>query len=120
MNGEKVSDDFAHEQCLGITQNGRYLLLSGCSHNGIPNILGRYRELFGNSPDCVITGFHIMKKDGEHTYEEKAVIIRTAEELSRLYTVFYSGHCTGISAFELMKGIVGDKLHVLYSGDEVL
>ena len=59
-NGEKVPDDFAHEQCLVITQNGKYWLLSGCSHNGILNILDRYREIFGNAPDCVITGFHMI------------------------------------------------------------
>ena len=118
--GEKVPDDFAHEQCLVIQQAGKRWLLSGCSHNGILNILDRYREIFGNAPDYVITGFHMMKKDGEHTDEEKAVIIQTARELSKLDTVFYSGHCTGIPAFELMKAVMGDKLIALHSGVEVI
>ena len=118
-NGEKVPDDFAHEQCLVIKQDGKSLLLSGCSHNGILNILDRYKEIFGSDPDCVITGFHMMKKDGEHTEEEKAVIIETARELSQTDTVFYSGHCTGIPAFELMKTVMGDKLIALHSGEEI-
>ncbi len=118
-NGGKVPDDFAHEQCLVIRQSGKNRLLSGCSHNGILNILDRYHELFGGEPDCVITGFHMMKKDGEHTDEEKAVIIQTARELSQMNTVFYSGHCTGIPAFGLMKEIMGDKLTALHSGEEV-
>ena len=118
--GEKVPDDFAHEQCLVIRQDGKNWLLSGCSHNGILNILDRYREIFGGAPDCVLTGFHMMKKDGEHTDEEKAVILETAHELSTMDTVYYSGHCTGIPAFELMKTIMGDKLIALHSGAEVL
>ncbi len=119
-NGEKVCDDFRHEQYLVITQNGKRWLLSGCAHNGILNILDRYRELFDDHPDFVITGFHMMKREGAHTEEEKAVIIQTAQGLSRLDTVFYSGHCTGIPAFELMKEIMGDKLIALHSGETVI
>ena len=119
-NGEKVADDFAHEQCLVIRQDGKSWLLSGCSHNGILNILDRYNELFGNVPDYVITGFHMMKKDGEHTEEEKAVIIQTSRELAQMDTVFYSGHCTGIPAFEMMKTVMGDKLIAMHSGEEII
>lgn len=117
---EKVPDDFAHEQCLVIKQDGKYWLLSGCSHNGILNILDRYREIFGNAPDYVVTGFHMMKKDGEHTEDEKAIIIQTAQELLRLDTFFYSGHCTGIPAFDLMKDIMGDQLIALHSGEQLI
>lgn len=119
-NGEKVPDDFAHEQCLVVTQDEKRWLLSGCAHNGILNILDRYTEIFGNAPDYVISGFHMMKRDGEHTGEEKAVIIETARELSEMNTVFYSGHCTGLPAFEIMKEIMGDKLIALHSGQRVI
>ena len=61
-----------------------------------------------------------MKREGKHTEEEKAVIIQTAQELSQLDTVFYSGHCTGIPAFDMMKAIMGDKLIALHSGEEIL
>lgn len=118
--GEKVPDDFIHEQCLVITQNGKRWLLSGCAHNGILNILDKYKELFDSHPDYVITGFHMMKREGKHTEEEKAVIIQTAQELAKMNTVFYSGHCTGIPAFEMMKDIMGDKLIALHSGEEIL
>ncbi|MBQ1340398.1 MAG: MBL fold metallo-hydrolase, partial [Ruminococcus sp.] len=95
-------------------------LLSGCAHNGILNILDRYKALFGSEPDYVVSGFHMMKRDAEHTEEEKAVIIQTAKELSQMKTIFYSGHCTGIPAFELMKEIMGDKLIALHSGEQIL
>ena len=117
--GKKVPDDFAHEQCLVISENGKQWLLSGCAHNGILNILDRYKEMFGDAPDYVITGFHMMKKDGEHTEEEKAVIMQTAQELAKMKTVFFSGHCTGIPAFEMMKEIMGGRLIALHSGEAV-
>ena len=118
-DGVKTEDDFMHEQCLVITQNGKRWLLSGCAHNGILNILDKYKELFNSYPDYVITGFHMMKREGEHTEEEKTVIIQTAHELSQLDTVFYSGHCTGIPAFELMKVIMGEQLIALHSGEHI-
>ena len=119
-SGKKIQDDFRHEQCLVITQNGKKILISGCAHNGILNILDRYSEIFGNTPDYVISGFHMMKKEGDHTIEEKQVITDTAKELSGMDTIFFSGHCTGIPAFELMKEIMGDKLRAIHSGDEII
>ena len=37
----------------------------------------------------------------------------------KLDTIFFSGHCTGIPAFEMMKEVMGDKLRALHSGEEV-
>lgn len=118
-DGEKVCDDFSHELFLVISQCGKKFLLSGCAHNGILNILDRYKEIFGSFPDHVISGFHMMKREGEHDEDEIAVIRQTAAELSRLDTVFYSGHCTGQPAFDIMKSIMGDKLRAIHSGDEI-
>ena len=61
----------------------------------------------------------MMKREGEHDEDEIAVIRQTAAELSRLDTVFYSGHCTGQPAFDIMKSIMGDKLRAIHSGDEI-
>jgi hypothetical protein len=41
-------------------------------------------------------------------------------ELSKLETVFYSGHCTSIPAYDIMKEIMGDKLRALHSGEAVI
>lgn len=118
-NGVRTLDDFRHEQCLVISQEGKSYLLSGCAHNGILNILDRYREIFGSLPDVVISGFHMMKREGEHTQAERDVIIQTARELSATDTLFFSGHCTGQPAFDLMKDIMGDRLRALHSGCEI-
>ena len=116
--GELLQDDFIHEQCLVITEGERRILLSGCAHNGILNILDRFEEVCGGAPDIVISGFHMMKKSG-YTDEERQVIRDTARKLKKYPTVFYTCHCTGIKAFDMMKKIMGEKLQYVHCGERI-
>lgn len=111
-------DDFRHEQCLVVSEGGRKVLLSGCAHHGILNVLDRYRELFGGEPDVAISGFHMMKKSG-YSKEDLDMIADTAKELCKVSTVFCTGHCTGTEPFEAMKKIMGGQLRYVHSGDEI-
>lgn len=61
----------------------------------------------------------MMKKDADYTDEEKTVITQTAAELSKMNTMFFSGHCTGLPAFNMMKEIMGDQLQSLSTGKEI-
>lgn len=117
-DGRRIKDDFCHEQCLVISENGKNILLSGCAHNGILNILDRYNELFDTDPDIVISGFHMMKST-EYTEEDINIIKNTAAELMKKNTLYYSGHCTGQAAFDIMKSIMGDRLTAIHSGEAV-
>lgn len=112
-----VQDEFEHEQCLVVETEEKRILLSGCAHNGILNILDRFAELYGGEPDMVISGFHMMQAN--YTEEDLENIRSTARELAGMKTVFYSGHCTGPVAFDVMKEIMGEKLQALHSGDSV-
>ena len=76
------------------------------------------RDLFGGDPDVVISGFHMMKKQ-PYDCEKLDVIDETARELARHNTVFYTGHCTGLPAFERMQTILGEQLRPLHSGVEL-
>ena len=116
--GGFVQDDFAHEQCLVISEGVKKVLLSGCAHHGIFNIMDRYCELFGEEPDFVISGFHMMKK---HNYSDEDInmIIDTALALRQYKTVFYTGHCTGVEPYNAMKKLMGNQLHYVHSGDEI-
>lgn len=115
VDGKKIQDEFAHEQCLVITQGQEHTLISGCAHNGILNILSRYRELYAEDPAAVISGFHMMKK-GDYTKEEAEIVVETAKQLRDMDTVFYTGHCTGEKALALMAPVMGEKLVQLHSG----
>ena len=114
--GKDVEDDFLHEQCLVIHDGKGDILLSGCAHNGIINILEKYKELFHNDPQLVISGFHLSKKT-EYTKEEINNIKDIAYYLNQLPIQFYTGHCTGKKAYDIMKEIMQEKLHYLHCGD---
>ena len=111
-------DDFKHEQCLVVEEDGKRVLLSGCAHNGILNILERYMELYGEEPDVVISGFHTMKKSG-YTKADREIVTKIAMELKKWNTTFYTGHCTGEEPFAWMKEYMGEQLTYVHSGDEI-
>lgn len=117
VEGADKQDEFAHEQCL-VVHGDKKLLFSGCAHNGILNILDKYQEIYGGSPDIVVSGFHMMKKS-DHTEEEKETIRQTAGELKGRNTIFYTGHCTGQMAIDLMKPILNDRLQQMHCGMEI-
>ncbi|MDO5784213.1 MAG: MBL fold metallo-hydrolase [Eubacteriales bacterium] len=111
-----IQDAFAHEEYIVITQKDKHVLISGCAHNGILNILEKYERLYGGAPDYVFSGFH-MKKSGDYTETEMQDICETGRELKKRPTVFYTGHCTGEPAYLLLKGQMGEQLHYCHSGD---
>lgn len=113
-----VQDGFEHEQYLVIREGDKRVLFSGCAHNGILNILARYHELYGAYPDAVVSGFHMKKK--EYTAEDDTLIMETAQQLKKMPTQFYTGHCTGEYAFDIMKKIMGGQLTYVHSGDTVI
>ena len=117
-NGELRRDDFVHEQYLVISEEGRKILISGCAHNGILSILDAFIEKYGAEPDMVISGFHLMKKTG-YTDDELRQIISIGTELMRYSTKFVTCHCTGETAYETMKNVLGDQLQYVHSGESV-
>lgn len=86
-----VPDDFRHEQYLLIEEEGKKVLISGCSHKGILDIASWF------SADVIVGGFHFSKL----ALDEK--LISMAQTLARHKTKFYTCHCTGVDQFEFMK-----------------
>lgn len=113
-----VQDEFEHEQYMVLSQEDKKILISGCAHNGILNILEKYRELYGGDPDMVISGFHMMKHS-EYTSEDEAIIKEIAQELKRTAIQLYTGHCTSEYPFQLMKEVLGDQLVWVHSGESI-
>ena len=117
-NGEFVRDDFRHEHYLVISDGDRRVLISGCAHNGILSILDAYRKKYGSFPEAVISGFHLMKKI-DYKDEERREVEDIGKELTEYPTIFYTCHCTGETAYSIMKQVMGEQLRYVHSGDEV-
>lgn len=103
-------DDFRHEQYLLIRDGSRRVLVSGCSHKGVLNIMEWFR------PDVFIGGFHFMNVSLDD--EGKNRLWAAAEKLSSYPAAFYTCHCTGPEQYGFMKSIMGEQLHYLASGQE--
>lgn len=117
-NHQFIQDQFDHEQYLVLTEGKKYILVSGCAHNGILNILDRFYEIYGTNPDIVISGFHMMKK--RYTDTDKVLIRQTAERLRHTKTIFYTGHCTGELPYQILKEQMGDQIIYIHSGDQII
>lgn len=118
-NGELIDDNFVHEQCLVIHDDGKHVLISGCAHNGIVEILNRYRQIYSSYPDIVISGFHMIKSS-PYTLAEKDDINAVGDILLDTGAIFFTGHCTGENACAILKEKMGDKLHIMHSGDVLI
>ncbi|MBP3633178.1 MAG: MBL fold metallo-hydrolase [Oscillospiraceae bacterium] len=109
FDGNAYTDDtFTHEHYLLIEENSKKVLISGCSHKGILNIVSWFQ------PDVLIGGFHFMNLDPATSDAER--LKDAAKLLLQSPTVYYTGHCTGEAQFDYMKAIMGDRLLALSGG----
>ncbi len=123
MEGDEgpVPDDFAHEQNLIVEENGKVLMITGCAHNGITNIVEQHQLLTGSMPDYCMGGFHLTSRasgsgDGPENFE---AVERVGKFLMKEKTKYYTGHCTGLEPYEVLKTIMGDKVEYLGGGKTI-
>lgn len=102
---DSAPDTFLHEQYLLIDEAGKRILVSGCSHKGILNIVSWFR------PDVLIGGFHFMKLP-----PDSPVLTQAAQILLDYPTVYYTGHCTGLPQYARLKEQMGSRLNALSTG----
>ncbi len=116
-NGEYYPDPFRHEQNLLINENGRSQLIAGCAHRGIINILRRTLDL-GKGPENVFSGFHLtnpgLKKDQPEDF-----VRAVGRELAKYPCEYYTGHCTGINPYNILREMLGERMHYLSGGLDI-
>ena len=96
---------FLHEQYLLVREGERRILISGCSHKGIVDIVNWFR------PDVLVGGFHLMNLS-----PEDPAVGQIADALLEPDTVYYTGHCTGAAQLATLKVRMGDRLHPIHTG----
>lgn len=110
--GELVPEDFRHEQYLTITENGKRVLMSGCSHKGILNIVRWLR------PDVLIGGFHFMKVD-TLSADGRTLLDAAADTLLGYNIKYYTCHCTGLEQYAYLKERMGGALSYFAAGETI-
>ncbi len=90
-DGVRRPDPFLHEQYLLIEEDGRRIVISGCSHKGVINITDWFL------PDHLVGGFHFSTVEPGETLKEYA------EKLDSYPTVYHTCHCTVTAQYGFMK-----------------
>lgn len=117
IKSEYVLDDFKHEQSLLIKDKDTYVLLTGCSHMGIINIINQVeKEIRPNHLSSVIGGFHFKSRSEEHQESEKTIMEIATLMKDKNIEMYYTGHCTGKNGYDIMKNILKGRLEGFYPG----
>lgn len=102
-------DDFAHEHYLLVCEGDVRLLVTGCSHKGIANIMNWTKS---EHITHVVGGFHLMGVEPGNEAKFDAL----AAELLGYDAMYYTGHCTGIEQYACLKSRMGDKVSYVGTG----
>lgn len=117
MVGEEyIEDSFDHEQNLVIEEKGESVLVCGCSHRGILNILDAFLEAFGHYPTRVLGGFHLVNFTTGQP-ESPETLGEIAQALLASGAIFYTCHCTGEGNYAYLKDLMGSKIEYLRGGE---
>ena len=109
-------DVFCHEQNLVIRSGNREVLLCGCAHAGIVNMVRQAKAVIGSDPTAVIGGMHLYEPTRKR-YESDEYIDRVAAALANNQSAYYTCHCTGLQQYAFLKEAMGDKINYIHSGE---
>lgn len=102
-DGALEADPFEDELSLAVFEDAKLMLISGCSHTGIANIVDATEAAFPDHRlEVVVGGLH-TRKDPPDTLDI------VAERLAGIPRV-YAGHCTGDEAFSYLQSRLRDAL----------
>lgn len=113
-------DHFEHEQNLLVAEGSTLVLIGGCAHRGIVNIIEAAKQIAGRYPDVVISGFHLAIGGKGACAVDDTYLDEFATRLIQTGATFYTGHCTGSEAYERLAIRMGGILHPCNTGDEII
>ena len=118
-NGETfLPDDFAHEQNLIIRESGKILLVAGCSHRGIINILEHFKAEQSALPNFVAGGLH-LSNPVTNGRENLDTVNEIDKYLLHTKAKFYACHCTGVESYNRLLTVMGKNIEYFSTGDQL-
>ena len=120
LNNRTLSKDpIDHELLLVINENNNLTVITGCSHNGIINMVNEVNLCFpGKKIRTLVGGFHLK---GLKTSNDKIILSHLTTELKK-YNIdkIYTCHCTSYKYYLKLKEILNDQIEYLGISDEIL
>ena len=117
--GKLTPDDFSHEIVMAVKENEKLVIFTGCSHNGILNMVDTVAKAFEGVPiKAVIGGFHLVASP---PFNFMAGNRKDVENLGKSVLNYpiemtYTGHCTGTKAFNVLKSVMGNRIKDMQTG----
>jgi 7,8-dihydropterin-6-yl-methyl-4-(beta-D-ribofuranosyl)aminobenzene 5'-phosphate synthase len=114
-----VRDPFSHELVLVVRDDDGLIAFTGCGHSGVLNMVDSVIEHFPDSRiKAVVGGFHLIGIPVPETMAgSKNEMVALAQEMRKMpVDAYWTGHCTGHKAFEILKEGLGAKLGAFHTG----
>lgn len=117
---EGVNDDFCHEQSLLVKEGNNAVLLAGCAHTGIANILKKVVLETDTVPTHVFAGFHLVKSGLDEIAEFDFIRGLASELKNYSHTKFFTMHCTGVEQYNTLHKFMGEQINYFACGDSMV
>jgi len=101
--GQYVPDPYLDDLSLVWKASEGLVVILGCAHAGILNILSQVRDMFAEPIQAIVGGTHLHGADQIHLTEMVDILKAEYPGLR-----FYPNHCTGTSGFLALKKAFGD------------
>lgn len=118
------ADDFSHEQSLVFEGDQELILFNSCCHAGVVSIVDEVNHALkatGKRVSYVFGGFHTMGLCGPGSMSGRPEDIQKLGRslLRRNISCIYTGHCTGIPAFRILKKTMKEKVCYMKTGSVI-
>lgn len=111
VGNEYKYDTFSHELSLVYDVGDGLIIFNSCSHKGVRSVIEHVEDVLNKPVVMYVGGLHL--KGGRYSDEEiKEVGLMLKEKGIELYT----GHCTDLYSYNILKDILDDHIHHLSSG----
>ena len=121
--GVRSLDNFDHELVMAVKRETGLVVFAGCAHSGILNMIDTVvRQFPGVAIKAVLGGFHLVDIPILNTMAGSR---REVEDIGREMLKYpiesvYTGHCTGMKAYRILKRVMGERLQHLPTGSVVV
>jgi len=122
-DGGSKQDDFDHELVMVIREADGLVIFTGCSHHGVLNMVAAVtREFPGESIKGLFGGFHLIGLPILNTMAGSKTSVREIGQALLDFPIerVYTGHCTGMKGYRVLKGVMGEKLQYFPTGSEMV
>lgn len=103
-----------HELSLALETDDGTVLVTGCSHSGLPTILRETLEQIEEHVALVVGGYHLAWKPIEQI-SELARALKTEFQVTRVAPA----HCSGHTAFKVFQDVFSEKFVFFGLGSEI-